>query len=79
MNEFIIYSVHPNEDNIGGDAWEYRLALNGKIVAGFGDDYHDKGWDKCKGFIEGYAYAMDWEDIEDYIVNFDDLIDEKLL
>ena len=78
MNEFIIYSVFPNEDDIGGDAWEFHLELNSIIVAKYGDSYHDKGREKAIGFIDGYAYAKNWKEKVDYIIKYDDKVDEKI-
>ena len=79
INKFIIYSVFPSEDDVDGDEWQTHLELNGKIVAEYGDYYHDKGSEKAKGFIKGYAYANNWEEKIDYIIKNDNKIDEKLL
>ena len=78
INEFIIYSVFPDEDEIGGDEWEIHLELNDKVIVKYGDYYHDKGSVKAKGFIDGYAYAKNWEKKVDYIIKHDNKIDVLL-
>jgi len=79
MNEFIIYYVYPNEDELDGDYWEIELELNGEIIAKYGDYYHDKGSEKAKGFIKGYAYANNWKEKVDYIIKCNDKVNESLL
>lgn len=78
MNEFIIYSVHPSKDEIYGDAWEYHLELNGKIIVKYGDYYHDKGSEKCLGFIDGYAYLANWKEKIDYTIKRNTKVDVNL-
>jgi len=77
MNEFIIYSVYPNEDNIGGDEWGIDLEVNGELIAQFGDYYHDKGSEKAVGFIKGYAYIKGWKEKEDYIIKYDNRVQNR--
>lgn len=79
MNKFIIYSIYPREDDIGGDVWGITLELNGKIITEYGDYYHDKGSEKAKGFIDGYTYAKNWKEKVDYTIDYDNKIDESLL
>lgn len=78
MNEFTIYSIFPNKEEVDYDAWRYELDLNGKIIAKYGDWYHDKGDIKAKGFIQGYAYGKGWKKKKDYIIKYDNKIDESL-
>ncbi len=78
MNEFIIYNVYHCEDEIGGDEWEIHLELDGKIIVEYGDYYHDKGSEKVKGFIDGYTYAKNWKKKEDYIIKYDNKVDENI-
>lgn len=78
MNEFIIYGLFPEEDDFGTDPWEYDVELNGEIIAGYGDDYHDKGGYKSKGFIKGYAKAMGWEKGVDYTSEYKEKVKEGL-
>jgi hypothetical protein len=78
MNEFVIYSVYQNEDDIGGDERGFDLELNGKKVAEYGDYYHDKGSEQAKGFIDGYAYVKGWKKKVDYEIKYDNKIDENL-
>lgn len=77
MNKFIIWSCFQKEDDFGSDAWGYDLELNGMIITGFGDDYHDKGHYKAMGFIEGYAQAKGWEVKKDYIVEQKEKVDDS--
>ena len=30
----------------------------GKIIAHYGDDYHEKGWDRSEGFVDGVKYLL---------------------
>ena len=77
MNEFKIYYVFPDEDDFGTDEWAIHLELNGKVIAEYGDYYHDKGSEKAKGFIDGYAYAKNWKEKTDYIIKHDNKIDKN--
>ncbi len=75
MNVFIIYGVYPSVDEFGGDEQEIHLELDGKIIAKYGDYYHDKGSEKARGFIDGYAYAKNLK-IFDYTIKYDNKVDE---
>ncbi len=77
MNEFVIYSLYPDEGEIGCDAWGYYVEFDGEIIVEYGDDYHYKGFDKSHGFIEGYAYAKRWKR-EDYTIRYCNKIDSDL-
>ena len=74
MKIFIIYSEYPSEDDIGGDEWGIQVELDGKIVAEYGDYYHDKGSEKAIGFIDGVAYTMGWKEKVDYIIKYDNKV-----
>jgi len=78
MNLFIIYEIFPSEDDFGTDPWEYKVELNGKIIAEFGDDYHEKGRIMSKGFIQGYAYAKGWKKKFDYMIDYEEIVDKTL-
>jgi hypothetical protein len=43
------------EDDIdcGSDYYEIIIKSGPKTLATFGDYYHDKGWEKSEGFIQG--------------------------
>ena len=45
------------EQDFGGDTYGHVVEIDGEQVANFGDDYHDKGYEKCQGFIIGYLVA----------------------
>ena len=53
--EFIIVSEFETEDDFGSDAIGYHVELNGETIAEYGDWYHDKGSEKCEGFIDSYT------------------------
>lgn len=74
MEKFKKLNVYPCEEDFGGDEYEYRLLLNGKEVARYGDDYHDKGSYKIDGFIDGYCFAkgIDRDTVEVTAENFAD-------
>ena len=78
MNKFTRVAYFPDEDSFGTDAWEYEVELNGEVVAGYGDDYHDKGNYKCRGFIQGYAKAMGWSKDVDYTDTYEERVKEGL-
>ena len=52
-----VLSVHPKKENFGYDAYAYRVEIDGKVVAEYRDDYHERGSDRCQGFIDGYFLA----------------------
>jgi len=54
---FTVVGSFENKDDFGSDPYGYYVELNGVIIASYGDDYHDKGHDKCQGFIDGYCEA----------------------
>ncbi len=73
MKTFYIISEFPkyNDDNeedgeqdFGGEAWGYCVKLDGKVLADFGDYYHDKGFEKSEAYIEGYTDALELTDFE---------------
>ena len=56
LTRVIHYSVDDEECN--GDYYSVELKdSNGRTVARWGDDYHDKGLDKAEGFIQGVEYV----------------------
>lgn len=77
MKEFIIYSVYPSEDDVGGDEWGIEVVLNGILIAEYGDSYHNKGSDKALGFIDGYTYAKSMRKGVHYTIKYDNKVDVK--
>lgn len=55
--KFKIVSQFEKEEDFGGDCIGYQVELDGKVIAEFGDDYHDKGYEKSEAFVEGYCFA----------------------
>ena len=52
--------IHYAEDdlNFGGDYYSVTLEDSlGRLIAHFGDSYHDRGIERAEGFIAGVAYA----------------------
>ncbi len=51
---------YPEDDPKGnGDYYDIELLdAEGKVIATFGDYYHDKGQEKAEGFIQGVEYAL---------------------
>jgi hypothetical protein len=52
--------IHFDEDDktFGGDYFSVELKdENGKVIAAYGDCYHDKGAEKVEGFIAGVEWA----------------------
>ena len=58
---FVVTGLFQSEDDFNGDAEAFVVMLEGKKLAEFGDDYHDKGQDKAEGFIFGYSKAMNYD------------------
>lgn len=56
-DKIVIVSSYESEEDFGGDEYGNYVEINGKVVAKYGDYYHDKGRDKCKGFIDGYYFG----------------------
>lgn len=42
-----------DDPECGGDYYEVIIKHDDKILVVYGDYYHDKGWDKADGFIDG--------------------------
>ena len=55
--KFIIESVYHDQDDFGGDEIGFKVKLDGKVVATFGDYYHDKGHERSESWIDGYCCA----------------------
>ncbi len=56
----IIRVIHYDETDtdFGGDYFSIELkTTKGKVVATFGDAYHDKGWEQADGFVAGIEWA----------------------
>lgn len=49
------YSKH--DPKFMGDYREIEVYINRAKVAQWGDDYHDKGWEKANAWVQGYCYA----------------------
>ena len=73
MKATIIYRHQKEDTDCGGDYYAIKLQLNGETVAEFGDSYHDSGYEKAIGFIQGVEYitkekiSIDYESIADFI------------
>lgn len=61
------------------DYYAVDIYINDQLIKSYGDDYHDKGYEKAcgwlDGFIAGHAYfrptgyfTVDWIKVADYIV-----------
>lgn len=72
MINFRIESEFESEDEFGTDPYGYSLFIDDKLAAGYGDDYHDKGREKCQAFIEGYCYAK--EIAEDFSISYKNVV-----
>lgn len=55
-DKVIIVSSYESEEGFSDDAYGFYVEINDEVVAKYGDYYHDKGKDKCKGFIDGYYF-----------------------
>ena len=52
---------------LGGDyAWIEIRDKRGELITWYGDDYHDKGYDKMKGFIDGMTILYERSPIVKY-------------
>lgn len=54
-----VHYVFPSKDDFGGDYYSVRLLFDGKVVATFGDYYHDKGDVQAESFVRGFFAAHD--------------------
>lgn len=58
ITQIVHYSA--DDKDCGGDYLDVELLdADGKQIATFDDYYHDKGLEKCEGFISGVEYALD--------------------
>jgi hypothetical protein len=55
------YYEGDEENDCGGDYDAIEVIIDGETVAEYGDHYHDKGFEKAEGFVEGYLFALNKE------------------
>ena len=70
---FTVVAEYCNEEDFGGDPRSYLVLLDGTEITHYGDDYHDKGGDKCDAFIEGYVKG---KNIKDYDTKYENRVQE---
>jgi hypothetical protein len=58
-SRFRIQFIYENEEDFGTDEIGVNVIIDDKIVASYGDYYHDKGSIKAVAFIEGYCFAKE--------------------
>lgn len=47
-----------DENGLHGDYRYVTITINGTEVRRYGDEYHDRGLDKARGFVDGYKSAV---------------------
>lgn len=55
----IITHFPTDDEDCNGDYYDVEVQIDGKVVASFGDYYHDKGQDKAEAWKDGYIAAME--------------------
>lgn len=63
----IITHYNKNDEDFSGDYTSVHIDIDNKVVAEFGDSYHDKGIKKAEGFINGLEWAFDVKFIVEYV------------
>ena len=66
----VITHYYKSDPEFISDYTGIEIIINDKPIAYFGDDYHDKGRDKCKGFLEGMKYI-----VGDYNITYTNIAD----
>ena len=59
MNVKIFIHHEKDDENCEFDALCYDVVVDDKIAKTYGDDYHDRGYDKAIGFCDGLKYQRD--------------------
>lgn len=54
-----------------GDYTAITLKLGRKVIASFGDGYHDRGYEKSEGFLMGLRYTHEVEVIEKRVATYE--------
>lgn len=60
----VITHFEKEDINFQGDYWDIEVFVDDKPAVIFGDHYHDKGKDKCTGFIQACLYFFPDVEIE---------------
>ena len=47
-----------DDPECNGDYHGVTLEWNGEVIASYGDHYHDKGYEKSEGFVDGVRWAF---------------------
>lgn len=76
-NNFVIYYLYPDKNNMHGDEWGIEVELNGEVIVEYGDYYHDKGSERAKGFIDGVIYVKGWDN-DEYIIHHNNKIKKSV-
>jgi len=69
----IINHYGTDDPEFEGDYYQIEIFINDELIQTYGDYYHDKGWEKAEGFMDGIKaitddYTLTKEDIADYEV-----------
>ena len=78
MDEYIILVIihfDQLDTNCSGDYHDITILINGILAQKYGDDYHDRGNDKVKGFLDGLCHVYGEENM---VVNWLNLADRSI-
>jgi hypothetical protein len=71
--KIIIEQVYHSKKDFGCDEIGFKVKIDNKIVATFGDQYHDRGHERSESWCHGYCSANGLEpDIE-----YKEVVDKK--
>jgi hypothetical protein len=71
--KFVIEQVFHKKSDFGTDPIGYKVKLDNKIVSTFGDDYHERGYERSESWIHGYCKAKS----VDFDIEYIEVVDKK--
>ena len=62
MDAHIVLHFDKEDYSCEGEYFEVDVVVDGKLIQKYGDDYHDRGYEKAEGFISGLQFAKGYLD-----------------